>query len=114
MLRALSALTPAQRAAVVLTHVARLDAREIALETEATVGATAARLANAETDLSGHPWAADLGATLRAVAAAAEIPLARQDGGPRPAPAPGRPRRPDRRGRRRRPRPVARGGVRAR
>lgn len=76
VLHALSALTPAQRAVVTLTHVAGLGAREIALETEATVGATAARLSNAESDLSGHPWAGDLGATLRAVAAGAEIPLA--------------------------------------
>jgi hypothetical protein len=75
LLRALGELTPPRRMALVLTHVAGLDARGVALETDATVGAAAARLAHAHADLAGHPWAADLPALLRAAAAGAEIRL---------------------------------------
>lgn len=75
LLQALAELTPPRRIALVLTHVAGLDVGGVALETDATLGAAAARLAHAQADLAGHPWAADLPALLRAAAAGADIQL---------------------------------------
>lgn len=75
LLRALAELTPARRIALVLTHVAGLDVREVAGETDATIGAATARIAHAHADLAGHPWSADLPALLRAAAEGAQIRL---------------------------------------